>query len=226
MLIAVFSDIHGNIIALQQCLDDIRKQGVDQIICLGDYVGYFPDYNEVLDEIQASVEKCLLGNHDAMLLDIIPIDAQRDVVYQINCNRKNVSQSNLAFLKKLLPFHTYSSGGKNLLFVHGSPFNPLTEYMGTTYDFSKLKSLEFDYLFCGHTHIPYVTKVGHLQIVNVGSCSMPRADGRLGSYALLDLRDGSIQVKEIKLDVPSIINRYTGKVHPTVLELLNRRANA
>ena len=64
MRIAVISDIHGNLEALKKAFEYIEKNDIDEVICLGDVVGYGPNPNECVELIKEKVTVCLLGNHD------------------------------------------------------------------------------------------------------------------------------------------------------------------
>ena len=65
---ALISDIHGNLEALNAVLDDIRQQGISEIYCLGDVIGYGPNPVECLDIVRRKCAMCLLGNHDQAAL--------------------------------------------------------------------------------------------------------------------------------------------------------------
>ena len=68
MRIAIISDIHSNLIALESVFHDIEQLWVDKIVCLGDVVGYGPAPNECVDLIKQKVDVCLMGNHDWAVL--------------------------------------------------------------------------------------------------------------------------------------------------------------
>ena len=61
---ALISDVHGNVDALRQVLEDIRQQSITEIYCLGDIIGYGPNPRECLDLIREKTKICILGNHD------------------------------------------------------------------------------------------------------------------------------------------------------------------
>ena len=82
MKIGFISDAHGNPYSLKLCLERLNFMGVDEIVFLGDAAGYFPQTNEVIELLQAFSCTCLLGNHDAMLIGKIPVDAKKDGVYK------------------------------------------------------------------------------------------------------------------------------------------------
>ncbi len=210
---AILSDIHGNLEAFQAVLDDIWKQGATEIVCLGDFVGYGPDPKECID-LASGFDIALKGNHEEALLTEFEgsnfnarardsLDWTRDQLSPLNEDR----ESNLRrwdFLGVLENSHREDG----ILFVHGTPRNPITEYLypRDIYRPEKLGSMMegFDWLcFCGHTHVSgiwtedmiYLTPrevnyryhlVKKKTMVNVGSVGQPRDGDRRASYVLFD----------------------------------------
>ena len=93
MKLCIVSDIHANIFYLQKCLDYIKKLGVDRLICLGDVVGYFDRPNEVIDILLKENAKCLLGNHEAMMLGLIDYPEDKESVYNLKKNLEVINNS-------------------------------------------------------------------------------------------------------------------------------------
>lgn len=171
-MIAVISDIHSNIVALRAVLDDIEPRDVEQIICLGDVIGYGPRPAECLDLIAEKVSKSLMGNHDYAVLyepNNFNIGAETACFWtrqQLEGEPDAAKRSaRWDFLGKMSVKHTLSGepfGMGELVFVHGSPRRPVNEYIfpDDVYNNpSKIHSLfeRFDHLcFVGHTHVPGV----------------------------------------------------------------------
>lgn len=209
---ALISDIHGNLEALRVVLADIREQGVSEIYCLGDIVGYGPNPCECLDLVIEHCEATILGNHDqATLFDpdgFNPV-AQRAIYWtreQLEDGPGTPSQRNRRwdFLGEL--HRTVSDG--DFLFVHGSPREPTNEYVfpEDIYNQRKMDAL-FNriqkYCFQGHTHLPgvftpdyrFVTPeecnnqyrlVSDKAMVNVGSVGQPRDGDPRACYVILE----------------------------------------
>lgn len=167
---ALISDIHANLEALQTVMRDIREQGIKEIFCLGDVIGYGPNPCECLDHVISLAEITILGNHDqAALFDpdgFNPVALQ--AVYwtreQLE-TRGNASAINKRwdFLGELPRTHELqrTHNESTLLFVHGSPREPTNEYVfpEDVYNQRKMDALftRFEnYCFQGHTHIPGV----------------------------------------------------------------------
>jgi len=205
MRVAVFSDIHGNIHALKTVLEDIDRQTVDRIICLGDLVGYGAFPNEVIQTICEAEIPTLMGNYDEGIAHErgdcgCAYRTQRDrergresVVW----TTKEVTGKNKAFLKKL-PLHLdVNANGTTVKFVHGSP-RRINEYLFEGRPVASLEKVldvaETDILVCGHTHLPYHLTLGERHIVNDGSIGKPKHGDPRACYAILDLK-GELEVE-------------------------------
>ncbi len=170
-MIAIISDIHSNIEALEAVLADIAKRGVKKILCLGDLVGYGPSPNECLDAVMKNSKITLLGNHDYAVIyepDHFNIGAEaacfwtREVIDTETASDKRKARWD--FLGKLEVRHEMDDGhdiGKMTL-VHGSPRRPINEYIFPDDVYNnphKIRSMfdRFENIcFVGHTHVPGV----------------------------------------------------------------------
>lgn len=208
---ALISDIHSNIEALAAVLDDIRDQGVREIYCLGDLVGYGPNPREVIDEVM-KCQVCLLGNHDQGALfdpEGFNSGAERAIFWtrtqlEEGPGTPSQRQRRWDFLGELPRSRTE----ENLLFVHGSARNPLNEYVfpEDIYNRRKLEkifALVPQYVFQGHTHVPgvFTESFNFLSpeeldgeyrlergkaMINVGSVGQPRDGNPRACYVILE----------------------------------------
>jgi predicted phosphodiesterase len=161
---AIISDIHGNIEALRAVLQDIDREGVDTIVCLGDVVGYGPDPCECVKVVRDRCSLVILGNHDQGTLfdpDGFNSGAERAIRWtrtQLELHDRlprNSADRLYDFLGDLPRTHTEG----DIMFVHGSPRRPLDEYVFPEDIYNQLKmdhlfELVPRYCFQGHTHIP------------------------------------------------------------------------
>ncbi len=219
--IAVFSDIHGNIEALDAVLKDIESHGVDQMICLGDLVGYLPFPNEVIDCVRTLDIPVIMGNYDQGVgfdLDdcgcAYPSEEERKLGdLSLRWTQKEVSAENKRYLQNLLPQHTLEIEGKELLFVHGSP-RKINEYLFEERPESTILRIfpvkMPDLMACGHTHKPYLKKIATMLLLNDGSVGRPK-DGIPGfSWALIELDHGEINAKihRVQCDLPLLKKQF------------------
>jgi len=209
---ALISDIHSNLEGLEAVLADIESQGVSEIFCLGDVIGYGPNPRECLDRISESCAVTILGNHDQGALfdpEGFNAGAERAIFWtrdqlegpygdpQNNARRWD-------FLGGLPRQHRE----EGLLFVHGSPRNPLNEYVFPEdvhhpKKMEKLFALVERLSFQGHTHVPgifttdgqfirpeqtnYQYRLGDAKLmINVGSVGQPRDGDSRSCYVILE----------------------------------------
>jgi predicted phosphodiesterase len=208
--LAIISDIHGNLEALEAVLADIDAQGVDGIYCLGDTVGYGPNPIECIDKIRERAAFCLLGNHDqASLFDPEGFNnsAERAIFWtrdQLEDSKVPGANERWEFLNGLSRIHRED----DMLYVHGSPRNPLNEYVfqDDIYNERKMERL-FSVIphisFQGHTHVPGVftddrefytpddlnmrySVTEKKAMVNVGSVGQPRDRDNRSCYVIVE----------------------------------------
>jgi diadenosine tetraphosphatase ApaH/serine/threonine PP2A family protein phosphatase len=212
---AIISDLHSNIEALGAVFARLDREGVDRILCLGDVVGYGPDPEHCIDLVMQRCQLTLCGNHDEALLrgahDFNPVARQ-----VIEYNRRMLKPTLLSgsarrarwkFIETLPVSHREA----DFLMVHGSPRDPIHEYiMKTDVIFvpDKIRDIfqHFEGLcFVGHTHFPGVFTddlqfrdpsqldyayewKGEKAIVNVGSVGQPRDGDPRASCVIVEDR--------------------------------------
>ncbi|MHA1219509.1 MAG: metallophosphoesterase family protein, partial [Candidatus Heimdallarchaeaceae archaeon] len=121
--IAVISDIHSNIYALETILQDIQKRkNIDEIICLGDIVGYYPFPNECIELIREECSISMLGNHDAGVIGDEPSFYFNPTAYtMIQWTQDNIHAENKKWLTTLPRRKTIERDDCSIYLVHGSP---------------------------------------------------------------------------------------------------------
>ncbi|KAA2239577.1 metallophosphoesterase family protein [Chitinophaga agrisoli] len=221
--IAIFSDVHGNLPALQTVIEDIAKRGIDQIYCLGDLVDFAPWSNEVIALIKELHIPCLMGNHDERVAfdhAVVPLKqhtAEETLarITAIDHTKGSVSSNHKRFLANL-PAQlriTHKVKGKNLniLLVHGSTRSN-SEYIYENHDPEDLlymmQQQQSDVLIMGHTHRSYLRRLpfvnGHLppMALNCGSVGRSKEGQPLATYLVLNIEEDGIQPELIKLTYP------------------------
>ncbi|HEX8032704.1 MAG TPA: metallophosphoesterase family protein [Ktedonobacterales bacterium] len=160
MRYAIISDIHGNAEALRAVLTDIDRASkeagarVDQIWCLGDIVGYGPEPGECTDRVRARADLCIAGNHDwAAVGKLDLMDFSRAAAKSALWTRERLTPTDRVYLRSL-PEVTQVG---DFTLAHGSPSNPIWEYLTTT-AVAAPNFAAFDTPFCvvGHSHVPVI----------------------------------------------------------------------
>lgn len=200
MLLAAFSDIHGNKHALEVVLEAIQQRKPDQVVCLGDLVGYGAFPNEVIETIRAAGIPTITGNYD----DGVGFDRdQCGCAYtkpediergdrSLRWTQRVVTPENKAWLRDLPRELRFELEGRRILCVHGSP-RRINEYLFADRPEASLArmldDLEADIVLCGHTHLPYQRRIGNIELINVGTAGRPKGgDPRVG-YTLIEIDD-------------------------------------
>ncbi len=229
---AIISDIHGNFEALTAVLARIEELGLDEIICLGDIIGYGPDPIRCLDTVMQRCRLTILGNHDqAAIFD--PEGFNPVAMRAILWTRQQLEdapagqQSDLRwdFLGELPRRH---DEGKHL-FVHGSPRDPTNEYVFPEMGFNKAVMGHFmsrfeQTCFQGHTHIPgRFTEAAGFQtpeelgddfsldgdksLINVGSVGQPRDENPKSCFVVLDTDANTARYERVEYDIDVTANK-------------------
>jgi predicted phosphodiesterase len=186
MRIAILSDIHSNLEALEAALKYIDENNVDKIFCLGDIVGYGPNPNECVEIITDVCERIIIGNHDHAVLGLTSIEYFNDFAkISTTWTAKKISAENRDCLAGL----EFTFQNDQYTLVHATPSEPAQwHYILSENDaYHEFSSFEQHVCFIGHSHFPIVfSKKGFSRekklklekrnkyIVNVGSIGQPR----------------------------------------------------
>lgn len=224
MRILILSDIHANLTALDAVLADAGP--IDSAWCLGDLVGYGPDPNECIQRIRALPNLiCILGNHDAAALSQIDSSTFNPEARQaIQWTQNTLSDASMAFLGMLPERVTLDQ----VTLVHGSPRQPVWEYLLDTYNATRsFEYFESPYCFVGHTHLPIVyhmvdsSRLAQLSIpepntrftltprtiINPGSVGQPRDRDPRAAYSIYDPDDSSWDYHRVTYDIVAVQGR-------------------
>jgi len=201
MRIAFLSDAHGNVEALATVIEHIRTSGAAAVYFLGDALGYLPQAGAVLDLLAGCQAVCLKGNHEAMALGELPLDPQKDQLYGLARTRQTLSDKHLATIRSWPQTLQIHQDALTVGMVHGAPYAPLSGYLHPDGAFDFLTDCPTNILVCGHTHRPYVLFRHGVVIVNAGSCGLPRDNGRLAAYALIDTTAQTASIHRVPFTV-------------------------
>ncbi len=221
MKIALISDLHGNLEALNVVVNNIRKQSIKKIICLGDLVGYGANPNECIEIVSEVAEIVIAGNHDWAVLDKTDYSNFNPVAKAaIEWTKKNTKTKNLEYLNRLAISATTKS--ESFLLVHSTPKDPEKwHYLFDVRDFEfQLNYFEEKCCFIGHSHEPlffnFRGSTGELcaknplklekkcrYIINVGSIGQPRDYDPRAAYMIVDTNSETVELIRLPYDIPT-----------------------
>jgi predicted phosphodiesterase len=229
--LALISDIHANLGALDATLADIARQSVDRIVCLGDIVGYNRDATECIDRVRQANCICVAGNHDLAVCERITTEHfSKAAARAAEWTRRQLTQDDLDFLSSL-PVKTVIDG--QLVAVHGA-LHPEENCESVRLDNDDNRLLSFIALMghssgariCafGHTHRAVVYEWSYdravvrqekdvqlddnaFYLINPGTVGEPRAFDRRASYMVLDLARRNAVLHHVEYDT-SLIRHF------------------
>lgn len=200
--IAVISDIHGNYPALKAVLDGIDSDGIEDVICLGDIVGYYCQVNECIDVLRERRIYCLLGNHDYYMISGTCCNS-RTVKMCIDYQKTIIRRDNYEWLSTLKSDYDTT----DISYRHGG-WNDAVEERISVFDFSWVKDFSQKLYFSGHTHIQGIQKdeTSGKIYCNPGSVGQPRDDKPSAAFAVIG-SDGKIELRRVDYDIDGIVNK-------------------
>ena len=214
--ILLIGDIHANQPALKAVLDDAQKHKYHQIWNLGDFVGYYPFPNEVVETLRNRDVLSIIGNYDLKVLAFKKNEAKWKIkkapekFLSFKWTYENLSKENREYLKSLPEHRRTEINGFKVLLTHGSPASN-EEYICAQTTKQRLKELaelaSADIVLSGHTHLVFSIKAGNTLFVNPGSVGRPEGTNGKATYAILNFSDKSFNVKnyEIEYDMEKTI---------------------
>jgi len=234
MKIAIISDMHANLPALNAVLGAIEAEGVDRTICGGDLVGYNAEPREVVAKIRALDIPCVMGNHDAAAVGVTdPENFNTPARAAVEWTAQQLDDDSLEYLRGL----PYVMRVESFTVVHGTLHKPEQwGYIFNAYEAEEHFQHQRDTLcFIGHSHIPgafiagdMITasrssrlriQAGHRYVINVGSVGQPRDNNPAASYAVYDMVENTVHFRRVPYDVRATQQKILDAGLPSVLAM-------
>lgn len=227
---AILSDIHGNLYALLEVIEDLKECDVDSIILLGDLIDYGMQSNEVIDFIKEKLSSKIIcniwGNHEKAILteDFNHFSSERGVesakftASQLTDASKDYLNNDLLHDGK----YEFNLDGKQVLAIHGS----LNDYYWKAIFPDNLNGDYecYDIVLSGHSHYPHVFQKFYdvdnpemrnkksVLFINPGSVGQPRNHNPNAQYAILDTKSMGVELKSIEYPVQDAMDLYDDNI--------------
>ena len=223
MKLGIITDIHSNIIALNEVLKEFEKIKVGKIICCGDIIGIGPNPEEVIQALIQFNDKLIAvrGNHENYLLDGLPVnvhDDKRNMSLEEIQNHKwthsKISEQSKKFLENLLTYRTIEIENKKIFIIH-YPMNKEGKYREhikkPTFEENKkmFSDANSDIYVYGHTHVAHINNRDNKWFINVGSLGCP-LDSNIAKAGILDIKNNEINFKQ--LDIPYNVDKVIREI--------------
>lgn len=227
MKYGIVSDIHGNIEALERVLEVLKKDGVEEYVCLGDVVGYGPCPEECCQRIQALTKFAILGNHDAAVAGRMDYSYYYDAARNaLDMHTRLVSEETMTWLQSL-PYRE-DVLEHDVTFCHGSPVN--IEEFDYVFAVEQARGLirHWDQLaqvtFIGHSHLTKsfeLSRSGAVEltgdvhqlsldkkyIITVGSVGQPRDYDARSCCGIFDTETRTFEFRRVPYPVHATAER-------------------
>lgn len=232
MRYGILGDIHGNYDALEAIIADLEKEKVDNLLCVGDIVGYGAEPSKCIETVRRLNCTSVAGNHDYAVaekhgLEFFNDDARKGVMW----TREHLSDEDIEYLANL----PITLEEDEYTLVHGTLHNPELFGYVLNYDDAELcfKVMDCYLCFMGHSHIPITFSRGEAInystdrriflrdadkfLVNVGSVGQPRDRNSKAAYAIYDTEEKIVRIRRVDYD----LDRAAEKIRRSGLPIMN-----
>lgn len=201
MKIAVLSDIHGNIVALEEAIKDAKNQGVEEFIVLGDIITDLPITDEIIDKVKDLTSYVIKGNREQYILQY---EQTKDDKHWKTLQNKSVicyydymREDNKEYIRNLPDQLKLEFEGVKIMAVHGSPYS-ITEllYFNTPLMDKVFSDLQEDILIYGHNHkLAEYEKRDDKIVLQVGTLGMHNNSIGMPQYSILECKNGKVNIE-------------------------------
>ena len=203
ILIAILSDIHGNLPALKSVLEDMKQYDIDQVISLGDVSGYYPFINEVIELLREHKAINLIGNHDRYIIDNTECPRSTSANFCLTYQKGVITDENKQWLADSISSLKFAETSM----VHGGWDDPEDEYIYKV-NTSYFERYNEKFFFCGHTHVQkHINLKNGQSFINPGSVGQPRDGINTAAYCIFDEKNGSVELRRVPYDIDNVANK-------------------
>jgi predicted phosphodiesterase len=228
MRICCFADIHGNGPAFRQALTEMKREGADLYLFLGDLCGYYFDQAEIFERLMTLPNLVALrGNHDHIFLEILNGDEilRRDYLKKYGPSMERLLDKDCRDLARWLSDlpGSFAEVPGGIVAAHGSPWDPISGYVYPDTPLQPFLKENAEMFLLGHTHHSMEKRIEGKYIINPGSLGQPR-NGGWPTYAVIEGHSRATQFREVPYGKDSLTADIERKAagHPYLVEVLFR----
>ncbi len=206
MRVLVISDIHSNWAALSAIQEDF-----DYCLCIGDLVDYGTNPLPCIEWVKQHATACVRGNHDHAVAQRVEAKGstgfRKLACFTRQLHWELLDRVRMKYLARLPISQQITINGVTFYLVHGTPRDPLDEYLGENEAgwTARLQGINANFVCVGHTHLPFHLDLGDKQVINPGSVGQPRDGDPRCSYAIIE--DGQVILKRQEYDIEAAVRQ-------------------
>jgi len=214
--IAVLADVHGNLHALEAVIQDAERRGTDVYLNAGDFIGYGPFPNEVVELLRAMNAISVIGNYD---LEVMKKgnENKSEKKLALRVARAELAKSCKTYLLWLPRSIMLDMAGRKLLMVHGSP-DSIDEHIYPDTPEKRLRefarTVDADVVIMGHSHLQFSRTVDGVSFINPGSVGRPDDGNPKTAYAVISSNPFSVELVRLDYDVKAAADALRKKGLP------------
>lgn len=219
MKIAVLSDIHGNLPAMNAVCNHM-SESVDRIICLGDIIGYGPKPRECVDRIKQNSDLTIRGNHEKALIRGETFNSTT-AHHGLEHAKKKLYQNHYDWIQQLPD----KIANDDTLIFHSHPETEQHVYPEDVENVIDNLNKQYNFVIYGHTHVPVNKHYNQTLIINPGSVGQPRDSDQRASYAVVDYETKQAEINRVEYNIQETIDQLRENGFPEESEQRIRNAN-
>jgi putative phosphoesterase len=209
LIVALIGDVHANQPALEAVLAHAHQRGVEAIWNVGDFVGYGPFPDEVVQRLRQEDALSIVGNYD---LKVLRFEKKKknwrktkhpEKFLAFQWAHDSLSEESRAYLRSLPQERHLQDAGRHILLTHGSPVSNEEPLTPATTD-ERLRELvevaAADIIICGHSHQPFAREVDGVWFINTGSVGRPDDGDPRTCYAVMQIDEGHLTVEHFRIE--------------------------
>lgn len=213
MKIAFLADIHGNYFALNKVLEQLKKEKINRMYFLGDYINYYYEPEKCIDKIIKTKAMCIRGNHEEILLKIRSKKVKKKKYKALLGKSLDISlelkSKYINFFQKMPKKKVISIKDEKFLLAHGSPWDNNFYCYKNNFNKWKKKILKYKYkvIILAHTHIQMEKNYKGIKILNVGSVGQPRDGTKSAHYMTYNTKTKTFKFHKLKYDRTKLLKQ-------------------